>query len=58
MVYTGTVRTILVAGEDNVPKELIGQACKAAKLFNFIMSLPDGFDTIVVAEGTLLSGEA
>ncbi len=31
-------------------------ACREANIYDFIVSLPDGFNTVVGSKGTLLSG--
>ncbi|KAL5385661.1 hypothetical protein PMIN06_004958 [Paraphaeosphaeria minitans] len=55
-LYTGTIRDNILADKDDIPEELILQACKDANIYEFIMSLPDGFNTLVGAKGALLSG--
>jgi ATP-binding cassette subfamily B (MDR/TAP) protein 1 len=47
---------LLGADRENVPQEAIEQACKDANIYDFIMSLPDAFDTIVGSKGSMLSG--
>ena len=36
--------------------EQIEFACKEANIYDFIMSMPEGFNTVVGSKGTLLSG--
>ncbi|EON66022.1 ATP-binding cassette, subfamily B (MDR/TAP), member 1 [Coniosporium apollinis CBS 100218] len=57
-LYQGTIRENILLGADNddVSEELIVQACKDANIYEFILSLPDGFNTICGSKGTLLSG--
>ena len=57
-LYQGTVRENILLGADrgDVPEELIVQACKDANIYDFIMSLPDGFSTVVGSKGSMLSG--
>jgi ATP-binding cassette subfamily B (MDR/TAP) protein 1 len=55
-LYTGTIRENMFADRDDVTDEAIFQACKDANIYDFIMSLPDGFNTLVGAKGALLSG--
>ncbi|KAI4726474.1 multidrug resistance protein [Aureobasidium sp. EXF-10728] len=57
-LYQGTVKENILLGADreNVPQEAIEQACKDANIYDFIMSLPDAFDTIVGSKGSMLSG--
>ncbi|KAI9837523.1 MAG: GTPase-activating protein [Sarea resinae] len=57
-LYQGSIRENVLLGADNedVPEEAIVQACKDANIYDFIMSLPDGFNTIVGSKGSMLSG--
>ena len=43
-------------GKEEAKKEEIIEACKKARIHDFIMGLPDGYDTIVGERGILLSG--
>ncbi|PIA91919.1 Multidrug resistance protein 1 [Cercospora beticola] len=59
-LYQGTIRENILLGADkapeDVPEEAIVQACKDANIYEFIMSLPEGFDTVVGSKGSMLSG--
>jgi ATP-binding cassette subfamily B (MDR/TAP) protein 1 len=59
-LYAGTVRFNVVLGankpESEVTEEEVITACKNANIYEFIMSLPDGFDTEVGGKGSQLSG--
>ena len=57
-LYQGSIRenVLLGADEEDVPEERIIQACKEANIYEFILSLPDGFSTIVGSKGSMLSG--
>ena len=57
-LYQGTVRENVMLGitADEAPEESIIQACKDANIYDFVMSLPDGFDTVVGSKGSMLSG--
>ncbi|CAF9904936.1 GTPase-activating protein [Imshaugia aleurites] len=57
-LYQGSVRENVLLGADreDVPEEAIIQACKDANIYDFIISLPDGFSTIVGSKGSMLSG--
>ncbi|KAH7383906.1 leptomycin B resistance protein pmd1 [Pyrenochaeta sp. MPI-SDFR-AT-0127] len=55
-LYTGTIRENILADKDDVDDEVVIQACKDANIWEFITSLPDGFNTLVGAKGALLSG--
>ncbi|KAI4151420.1 MAG: hypothetical protein LQ340_003498 [Diploschistes diacapsis] len=57
-LYQGTVKENVLLGvtTDDMPDEAIIRACKDANIYDFIMSLPDGFDTVVGSKGSMLSG--
>ncbi|CAD6573798.1 MAG: GTPase-activating protein [Alectoria sarmentosa] len=57
-LYQGSVRENVLLGADreDVPEEAIVQACKDANIYDFIISLPDGFSTVVGSKGSMLSG--
>ncbi|KAF7716324.1 ABC transporter [Penicillium ucsense] len=57
-LYQGTIKDNILLGiaEDNVPEESLVKACKEANIYDFIMSLPEGFNTIVGSKGGMLSG--
>ncbi|KAK4569860.1 GTPase-activating protein [Recurvomyces mirabilis] len=59
-LYQGTIRDNILLGADkapeDVPEEAIVQACKDANIYDFILSLPDAFNTIVGSKGSMLSG--
>ncbi|ORY49292.1 P-loop containing nucleoside triphosphate hydrolase protein [Leucosporidium creatinivorum] len=59
-LYAGSVRFNITLGatipEDQVTQEQIEQACRNANIHDFVMSLPDGYDTEVGGKGTQLSG--
>ena len=59
-LYAGTVRFNVLLGAnkpmDQVTEEEVHQACKDANIYDFVMSLPDGFDTEVGGKGSQLSG--
>ncbi|KAL9612736.1 MAG: hypothetical protein Q9167_002675 [Letrouitia subvulpina] len=57
-LYQGSIKEniLLGADRDDVPEEAIIQACKDANIYDFIVSLPDGFSTIVGSKGSMLSG--
>ncbi|KAB8349573.1 hypothetical protein FH972_023597 [Carpinus fangiana] len=59
-LYQGTIRDNVLLGADRpvdeVPDSKIEQACRDANIFNFITSLPDGFQTVVGNKGVMLSG--
>jgi len=57
-LYQGTIRenVLLGADRDDVPDSEIEFACREANIYDFIMSLPDGFSTVVGSKGSMLSG--
>ncbi|KAE9372742.1 ABC transporter [Stipitochalara longipes BDJ] len=57
-LYQGTIRDNILLGtnRDDTPEGAIIQACKDSNIYDFIMSLPDGFDTMVGIHGNMLSG--
>jgi len=57
-LYQGSIRenVLLGADRDDVPDDAIVQACRDANIYDFIVSLPDGFSTIVGSKGSMLSG--
>ena len=57
-LYQGSIRENVLLGADreDVPDDAIVKACRDANIYDFIMSLPDGFNTIVGSKGSLLSG--
>ncbi|KAF2095310.1 ATP-binding cassette transporter ABC4 [Rhizodiscina lignyota] len=58
-LYQGTIRENVLLGsdrEDEVTDEEIEKACRDANIYEFVMSLPDGFQTLCGSKGTLLSG--
>ncbi|KAI9766804.1 MAG: GTPase-activating protein [Geoglossum simile] len=57
-LYQGSIRDNVLLGvdRDDVPDEEIIQACKDANIYDFIVSLPDGFNTVVGSKGSMLSG--
>jgi ATP-binding cassette, subfamily B (MDR/TAP), member 1 len=59
-LYAGSVRFNILLGankpSEEVTEEELVKACKDANIYDFIMSLPDGFDTFCGNKGTQLSG--
>ncbi|KAF2206342.1 hypothetical protein CERZMDRAFT_53286 [Cercospora zeae-maydis SCOH1-5] len=59
-LYQGTIRENILLGAatapSDVPEESIIQACKDANIYDFILSLPESFDTVVGSKGSMLSG--
>jgi len=59
-LYQGTIRENILLGADKKPEDVseksIEQACMDANIYDFILSLPDGFNTVVGSKGSMLSG--
>ncbi|PHH63945.1 hypothetical protein CDD81_5164 [Ophiocordyceps australis] len=57
-LYQGSIRENIVLGssEEEVGDDLIEHACREANIYDFILSLPEGFNTVVGSKGALLSG--
>ena len=56
VLFTGTIRDNLKWGKEDATEEEIIQAAKDAQAYDFIMALPDGFDTLLTQGGTNVSG--
>ena len=54
-LFTGTIRDNLTLGQPDATDEEIIEASKAAHAHEFISRLPDGYDTVLSAEGGTLS---
>lgn len=57
-LYQGTIKDNILLGidADDIEEELLVKACKDANIYDFIMSLPEGFSTVVGSKGGMLSG--
>lgn len=55
-LFTGTIEENIAYGKLNATHEEIVEAAKKANIHDFIMSLPEGYDTFVGERGTRLSG--
>lgn len=55
-LFTGTIRDNISYGDRNASENEIIEAAKKANIHEFIMSLPDGYNTYVGERGTRLSG--
>ncbi len=56
ILFSGTVRDNIRYGKPEASEEEVIGAAKAAQAYDFIMSLPDGFDTRIEERGVNLSG--
>lgn len=55
-LFTGTIRDNIVIGKTGATDEEIVDACKKAKIHDFIQTLPKGYDTYIGERGVKLSG--
>lgn len=55
-LFTGTIEQNIAYGRPNASHEEIKKAAKKANIHDFIMSLPEGYDTFCGERGTRLSG--
>jgi ATP-binding cassette subfamily B protein len=55
-VFNGTVLENLTYGNPNISFEKVEEACKIARVDEFIQELPNGYSTIVGERGVRLSG--
>lgn len=55
-LFTGTFRENVAYGNPNATEEDIIEAAKKANLYDYIMSLPEGFDTEIGERGVKISG--
>jgi subfamily B ATP-binding cassette protein MsbA len=56
ILFHDTVRNNICYGMSNVPQERVIQAAQAALAHDFILELPQGYDTLIGERGTRLSG--
>ena len=56
VLFHDTVRANIAYGLRDVSQEAIERAARAARAHEFIMQLPDGYDTVIGERGTRLSG--
>ena len=55
-LFIGTIRDNIAYGVPDATHEQIEEAAKAAKIHEFVMDMPDGYDTWVGERGVTLSG--
>lgn len=56
VLFSGTIRDNLKWGASDATDDEIAEACKAAQAHEFIMSFPDGYDTMLGQGGVNVSG--
>lgn len=54
-LFYGTVYENLSYGKDGISREEVIKAAKAARIHNFIMGLPQGYDTLLLEDGANIS---
>ncbi|UKZ85891.1 uncharacterized protein TrAFT101_001735 [Trichoderma asperellum] len=57
-LYSGTIKENILLGtlKEDISDEQLEQVCREANIYDTIISLPDGFNTLVGSKGGLLSG--
>jgi ATP-binding cassette subfamily B multidrug efflux pump len=55
-LFSGTIRENLLWGNENATQEELEKVCKDAQAHDFIMSFPDGYDTVLGQAGVNISG--
>ncbi len=55
-LFQDTIYNNIIMGRPDADREEVIEAAKKARCYDFIMSLPDGFDTVVGEGGASLSG--
>lgn len=56
ILFNGTVKSNIAYGLDDCPLEKVIEAAKIANAHNFIMELPNGYDTMIGERGLKISG--
>lgn len=56
VLFSGTIRDNLRWGNENADDTQIEEACRAAEAHDFIMSFPDGYNTVLGQGGVNVSG--
>jgi subfamily B ATP-binding cassette protein MsbA len=56
ILFNDTVRNNIAYGQPDVPEEAVVEAAKAALAHDFILRLPEGYNTIIGEKGLRLSG--
>lgn len=54
-LFSGTVFENIAYGKEGATREDVEEACKAAGVHDFILTLPDGYDTVLTDDGSTIS---
>lgn len=54
-LFKGTIRENILYGRSDATEEELIEVTKSAHIYDYIMSLPDGFDTLLTEDGTNIS---
>ena len=55
MILSGSIRENIALNRENLTEEELISACKTAEIYDYISSLPEGFDTVLSERGAGLS---
>lgn len=56
LIFDGTIRENIMIGNETATEEEMLAACRAAGVYDFVMELEDGFETVLGTRGRQLSG--
>lgn len=56
-MFEGTVRENLVYNKKNISDEALEKACRACGIYDFVQSLPHGFDTVLSENTSISAGQ-
>ena len=56
-LFAGSVRDNLIFGKEHVSEEKMIEACKAVGIHRYIMSLPQGYDTVLNDDSNMSAGQ-
>jgi len=56
VLFNDTVRNNIAYGQPHVSQKKVEEAARAARAYEFICGLPDGYDTLIGERGVRLSG--
>ena len=54
-LFHGTIYENIAYGREGVSRDEVERVCRAAGIHDFVMSLPDGYDTVISESGTNIS---